>query len=365
LVGIQRAEYLIRRWIAERGWGVGTRLPSERDLAQQSGEGLYKVRIAVQRLVDAGILERPSLHKVVVRQPLTNPTPDLGTMAVVSPSHDHGGIRPFRRPTDRLMEAFRFTIERRGGHVLQLNPRLGGDALLSRLQRHVPDGVVIACGPSRFHDAAAALDRLVSWGVPTVVLADEWPIGAVSGHIGHVEVDHGAGAAAAAAALRAAGCTQVAAFALPQRNEAWVTHRRDGWPADAIIIPSIPTGDDPSGPAAWETAAQAQAAVMAPLLPTGGRCGFLLVSDAQGFIVQRALRILGRVGQDLLAGFDHYAANCLPQLAWEPLDLTLSISTCEEAVATASLELLQGPWKGGRRIITPAVIRSPMNRDTP
>lgn len=55
---IDQAIGALRDRIGASGWGIGDRIPSEPDLAEQLGVGRNTVREAVQALVHAGILER-------------------------------------------------------------------------------------------------------------------------------------------------------------------------------------------------------------------------------------------------------------------------------------------------------------------
>jgi DNA-binding LacI/PurR family transcriptional regulator len=292
--------FLIER-MESKAWHVGTRIPSERDLAIELGVSRTTVRNAVLALTARGHFERSVGQGTFVRRTpgvKARSTESTGTLGYVVCKE-----KSSRRPI--ASEAFYFDVflgveeetSRSGRHTLftYLDDYDAGEIETFRAFLGKVDGVIVqeARNPLFLETARAS-------GVPTVLLA---PTAAIDG-LDLVTMDLASGAKKAVARLRELGHTRIAVVNGPLRLES-ARIRFLAW--KEAMVESGAAADDRlvDGDEGWS--AEAGAAAMGRLLD---RCPDLTaVFCANDLLAMGALSALAersrRVPDDVsVIGFD-------------------------------------------------------------
>ncbi|NGO74751.1 GntR family transcriptional regulator [Streptomyces sp. YC504] len=192
----------LRQRISDEGWGIGTKLPTEPELAESYAVGLNTVRRAVGALVDEGIVVRRQGSGTYVES--LPPTPRRRLLGVLVPSTSY--YYP------QVIEGIERAATAAGAGVILASSenRLALEAEQTRrLLDNGVDGLILVPNLNLADDPQAHVDALHRLPVPYVLVERRPPAPAPDDPTSYVATHHVGGVYAAMRHLTSLGHTRI------------------------------------------------------------------------------------------------------------------------------------------------------------
>jgi DNA-binding LacI/PurR family transcriptional regulator len=371
----------IRAWIVEHHLEPGSRLPSERDLAERLQVSQRQIRSALELLQADGLIVKVSERIRAVATDWQEERSLFANTVVLVSTVQFSTLATERDPSNMTEATFlgaANAIQTAKLNFIALHPSQLSSAQAAALIRERPLGVIVT------EDAVPAIiplaPRLAAAGIPVAAHGDTLTEAELAqATFDTVHSDHSAGARALCRFLHERGCRRIGTcwpfslFEAPRRH--WVASRLAGYQAGCreLGLEPLPpvltmpvTASPAADPAAWfEVRVQAAAGFLVSRLQDtpAPLDGLLLVNDADYFPMAAACRRLGREpGRDVrLVGYDNFHRVC-PDLAFEPGRPLATVDKRDAALGQALFALLQArvakalPDTPQRRVLSPELV---------
>ncbi len=346
----------IRDYILTEGLDEGSRLPSERRLAERLGVSRAQVRSAYRQLETGGTIRAVSPRIRVVASPRGETGGLLAdTIAVMTHLEPAAASQtPSGNQHQALFVGVAHAMQGAGWAMMVLSPDRLDEPALSEILRNRPRGIIAIGRSAETTAGALLLERLRAASVPVAVAADNLEAGALDIlSVDTVATDHAAGARLLVEHLHAAGCRRIAMQTIDpgsaDTGRLWYRRRRQGFldacealgvaPLD-VLLPRHPHAGRGSPRERFEQTVRILAEHLRPVM-TGPKPAdaVMLLSDGSHAESAVACRLLGREpGRDVrIAGYDNYWPMC-PGRAFEATPPTATVDKCDDRVG----ELLVG-----------------------
>lgn len=309
----------------------GEIVPSERRLCKMLEVSRPTVRAALASAVDMGWIEQSNgrLRRVAPKAPAFSSI--LAQSVAIITKRELMADAPNVQPTESLfiqLSALR-ALAGAGLHGLVIHPNQVGEQGLESLVRERPRGVLAFNTSLDGRLDAAAIERLTSAGVPTVVSADVWQGEGVDA----VGSDHEAGAYALTRFLLQRGRRRVLRFwelsADGTHREAWLGRRDAGYKralreANLPILPAIEfhelSNTIPQSREEFESKVRMAAGYLIEAFhKSEPPDAIMCITDSVAYVVAKALQLFGEdVARSIdVVGYDNYWPH-RPERQWAP-----------------------------------------------